>query len=65
MASRPEPPPGGGVFLIEAGCRVKVDPTPSWLQTVTLPRCAAITCFTIASPRPVPPVARDRAGSTR
>src|SRR5258706_5288490 len=45
--------------------RVKVDPEPSLLVTVTFPPCAAVTCLTIASPRPVPPVTRDLAGSTR
>jgi hypothetical protein len=45
--------------------RLKVDPAPSTLRTVTLPLWAAITCLTMASPRPVPPVARERAGSTR
>ena len=33
-----EPLPGAGDLLTTGICRVKVDPTPSWLQTVTLPR---------------------------
>src|SRR5262249_41374880 len=57
--------PAAGGLLTMGICRVKVDPALSWLHTVTLPRCAAITCLTIARPRPVPPVALDRAGSTR
>ena len=43
----------------------RVDPAPSTLCTVTWPLWAATMCLTIASPSPVPPVARDRAGSTR
>src|SRR5690606_29054358 len=45
--------------------RVKVDPEPSLLQTVTSPPCATATCLTMARPRPVPPVSRERAASTR
>src|SRR5690606_6953987 len=44
---------------------VNVEPWPSALHTVTSPPCEAATCLTIARPRPVPPVARERAGSTR
>src|SRR5258705_6904278 len=36
--------------------RVKVDPEPSLLVTLTFPPCAAVTSLTIATPRPVPPV---------
>ena len=35
------------------------------LQTRTSPPCVDATCLTIDSPRPVPPVALARAGSTR
>ena len=31
----------------------------------TLPPCDCITCFTIESPRPVPPMSRERERSTR
>ena len=44
---------------------VNVDPAPSLLHTVIVPPCAAMTCLAMARPRPVPPVALDRAGSTR
>ncbi len=43
----------------------KVLPSPSRLTTLTSPPCNAITCFTIESPRPVPPFSRERALSTR
>ena len=45
--------------------RVNVEPTPGSLQSVTSPPWLAATCLTMLSPRPVPPVARERAGSTR
>src|SRR5690606_4098834 len=45
--------------------RVKVEPEPSLLHTDTSPACEAATCLTMARPRPVPPVARERAVSTR
>src|SRR3974377_2123860 len=38
--------------------KVNVDPAPSTLRTVPRPLCAAITCWTLASPRRVPPGAR-------
>src|SRR6478609_8171557 len=44
---------------------VKVDPRPGSDQTDTLPPWLSATCLTIARPRPVPPVARERAVSTR
>ena len=44
---------------------VNVDPAPSALHTDTVPPWLVATCLTIASPSPVPPVARERAGSTR
>ena len=48
------------------GSRIeKVLPTFSTLHTFTSPPCFAATCLTIESPKPVPPVWRERAGSTR
>jgi len=43
----------------------KVLPPPGSLTAVTEPPCASATRFTMASPSPVPPVARPRDGSTR
>src|SRR5205085_12210892 len=45
--------------------RVKVEPVPGRLHSFTSPPWFAATCLTMASPRPVPPVARERALSTR
>ena len=45
--------------------RVKVEPEPSTLQTSTSPPWLVATCLTMARPRPVPPVTRERAGSAR
>jgi hypothetical protein len=45
--------------------QVIVVPLPSSLVAVTLPPCPSTRCLTMASPRPVPPASRDRAGSTR
>ena len=42
-----------------------VVPLPTWLSTVTVPFILSTTCFTIESPRPVPPTWRERALSTR
>jgi hypothetical protein len=44
---------------------VNVDPVPGLLHSRTSPPWLASTCLTIANPSPVPPVARERAGSTR
>ncbi len=44
---------------------VKVEPVPGLLHSRTSPPWLFSTCLTIASPSPVPPVARERAGSTR
>ena len=44
---------------------VNVEPLPTVLCTATVPRWLVTMFLTIASPRPVPPVARERAGSTR
>ena len=41
---------------------VKVDPTPTSDHTVHSPPWFWLTCLTIARPRPVPPVTRERAG---
>ena len=43
----------------------KVAPTPVLLSTRTSPPCAWTTCFTMASPSPVPPCSRERALSAR
>jgi hypothetical protein len=42
-----------------------VDPWPMALSTRTLPPWFSTMCFTMAKPRPVPPVSRERALSTR
>src|SRR5690606_29099574 len=44
---------------------VNVDPTPGLLHSRTSPPWLAATCLTMASPSPVPPVARERALSAR
>ena len=44
---------------------MKVLPTPSSLSIVNLPPCRCKACLTIASPSPVPPLERERPGSTR
>ena len=44
---------------------VNVEPVPGLLHRVIDPSWFAATCLTMASPSPVPPVARDRALSTR
>jgi undecaprenyl-diphosphatase len=44
---------------------VNVEPAPSALSTSTVPPWFSATCLTIESPRPVPPVCRDLALSTR
>ena len=44
---------------------VNVEPVPGLLHSRTSPPWLASTCLTIARPSPVPPVARERAGSTR
>ena len=38
---------------------------PTALSAQTRPPCASARCFTMARPRPVPPSARERAGSPR
>lgn len=44
---------------------VNVAPSPSRLSIANCPRWRLMMCFTIASPSPVPPTARDRPVSTR
>ena len=52
----------GGVAGPPSGIlSVKVDPRPGCDHTRTSPSCRCATCFTIASPSPVPPVRRERA----
>src|SRR5699024_8272458 len=64
-ASAAGPGPDPVVGPVAGNRMVKVEPCPTWLQTTTSPPRFAQTCLTIDSPRPVPPVARDRAASTR
>ena len=45
--------------------RVKVEPVPGLLHSRDVAAVVGRTCLTMARPSPVPPVARDRAGSTR
>src|SRR5690606_9721298 len=42
-----------------------VVPFPYWLSAQIWPPCALIISFEMARPRPVPPIARERARSTR
>ena len=64
--SRRGRPGRSGGWRSAAGSRmVNVDPVPGLLHSRTSPPWLASTCLTIARPRPVPPVARERAGSTR
>ena len=69
MTCDPDAP--GSVVLLGSGpglrgrVRVNVEPWPSTDQTRTSPPWEAATCLTIDRPRPVPPVERWRAGSTR
>src|SRR5699024_2809894 len=49
-----------------AGSRMrKVDPLSTTDSTVTSPPWFETVCLTMLSPKPVPPVARERAESTR
>src|SRR5699024_699054 len=57
------PPAAGSTWA--GSSRVKVDPVPGRLHSVTTPLWFWATCLTIARPSPVPPVARERALSTR
>jgi hypothetical protein len=43
----------------------KTEPLPNWLSTVIFPSIRSMTCFTMESPKPVPPTWRERALSTR
>jgi hypothetical protein len=42
---------------------VNVEPTPGSLTTVMSPPWSSTICRAMVSPRPLPPVARSRAGS--
>ena len=44
---------------------VKVEPSPGFDHTSIVPPLARMWWFAIDNPRPVPPVRRERAGSTR
>lgn len=50
-------------FLLSV--KLKVEPLPTWLCTLTLLSCASTICLTIANPNPVPPTSRERSLSTR
>ena len=43
---------------------VKLEPLPSRLSTVIVPRMRSMTCLTMERPRPVPPTSRERVLST-
>jgi len=49
----------------EGNCNVKTLPFPGLLSTVTVPAILSAACLTMARPRPVPPVSRERALSTQ
>ncbi len=49
----------------DGSSRVNVEPEPGELHTRTCPPWLLTMCLTMARPRPVPPVWRERAGSTR
>jgi hypothetical protein len=42
-----------------------VNPPPGVVRAVIVPPCAVTAFFTMASPRPVPPIFRERPLSTR
>jgi putative ABC transport system permease protein len=52
-------------FELHFPSNVNVEPVPGRLHSLTSPPGLAATCLTMASPRPVPPVARERALSSR
>ena len=52
-------------FYTLGSVKKNVVPTPSSLWSQTSPPWAWTMCFTIDRPRPVPPVSRERARSTR
>lgn len=53
------------VFCIDGNEIIKQDPWSTSLVTVIFPPCSSTISFTIDNPKPVPPVARDLALSTR
>jgi hypothetical protein len=58
--------PSRSVLSRDRGRRtLKVEPTPSSLDTASSPPCARTIQAAIASPRPAPPAPRSRAASTR
>ena len=59
------PPFGDSVSSTTGSSMVNVEPVPGRDHTEMAPPWLATMCLTIASPRPVPPVCRDRAESTR
>ena len=54
-----------GSFAASGSVNVKQEPNPGVLVTSMRPCCASTICLTIASPRPEPPVAREREASAR
>ena len=56
---------GGGLTAASGNQQVTVVPRPRSLSAETRPPWASTRCFTIASPRPVPPSSREREASAR
>jgi hypothetical protein len=54
-----------GRYSVRGISKRKVLPAPGALDTVMLPSWSARMCLTIDRPRPVPPLSRERALSTR
>ena len=52
-------------FVISGSSMMKVDPLFSSLSARISPSCRSTICRTMDRPRPVPPVSRERALSTR
>src|SRR5947209_4717822 len=50
---------------VHGSVNATIVPAPGVLSAHTRPPCARTSCFTIERPRPAPPVARARDGSTR
>ena len=64
-AVRVVPAADGGAARLAGNRIAKVDPTPGVLSIFNSPPCRCTTCLTMARPRPVPPVSRERLRSTR
>lgn len=65
-ASAGEVPGANRLQLVATGVvNVNVLPLPASLSTVIVPPCARTSCFTMARPRPYPPVWRARERSAR